>query len=235
MKRDFENSKYNIGYSHILISFFLAISLHVFAVEVEQQRSMYGGENRSKNPEFIAMDNSLIANATRTFGTREHASEGYVERGFDHYARDEFDKSMQRFNEAWLLNQENPYVYLGFALLLNKKKQSCEASNMFKLANEKGLKESGFLADYAYTASQCALLKEDNKRQELFNISNNLYNAAIQTSNQKLLAYVYHSWAKSYYLQKDLLKSQEMIEQSKNLGGTIEPSLIQALRTKKNN
>jgi hypothetical protein len=219
------------GKSLFIASLLLIISLQVSAEQSERSSPMYGGVNRSDNPEFITQNNSLIAKATRTFGTREYASEGYVEHGFDHYASGEFTKSMSRFNQAWLLNPDNPYVYLGFGLLLNKEKKSCEANKMFKLANEKGLKESGFLADYAYTSSQCALLKDENERQTLFNTSNNLYNVAIQTSNQRLLAYVYHSWAKSYYLQGNFLKSQEMIEQSKNLGGTIDSSLLQALKT----
>ncbi len=219
----------------INISFFFVISLHASAEEFEEQLPMYGNTDRSKNPDFVVQDNSLIAKATRSFGTREHASEGYVERGFEHYANKEFDKSMDRFNQAWLLNPENPYVYLGFGLLLNKEEQSCQANEMFKLANEKGLKENGFLADYAHTSSQCALLKKDNDRTALFNASNNLYSVAAQTSNQRLLAYVYHSWAKSYYLQENFIKSQEMIEQSKNLGGTIDNSLLQALRAKTSN
>ncbi len=219
----------------LIISFSLIVSLQALAEQTERPIPMYGQADRSNNPDFVAEDNSLIAKATRTFGTREHASEGYVERGFDNYANNKFDKSMVRFNQAWLLNQDNPYVYLGFGLLLDKEEQSCEASKMFRLANEKGLKESGFLADYAYTSSQCALLKDKNERQILFNTSNNLYNVAIQISNQRLLAYVYHSWAKSYYLQENFLKSQEMIEQSKNLGGTIDSSLLQALKTIINN
>lgn len=211
----------------LIVSLLLTISLYAFA---EQQLPLYGGIDRTQSPEFINQDNALIAKATRTFSTREHASEGYVEHGFDHYGNNEFDKSMNRFNQAWLLNPENPYAYLGFALLLNKQGQSCEAYKMFKLANEKGLNESGFLTDYAYTSSQCAILKENKEKQQLFEAANTLYGTASQTSNQKLLAYVYHSWAKSYFLQKNFLKSQEMIEQSKKSGGTIDVSLVEALK-----
>lgn len=217
----------------IKISFLLILSQQSFSETTEKQLPMYGGEDRSQNPEFIAQDNKLIAKATRTFGTREHASEGYVEHGFNHYSNNEFEQSMNRFNQAWLLNPENPYPYLGFALLMNKEEQPCEAYKMFKLANEKGLNESGFLADYAYTTSQCALLKESIEKQKLFDASNSLYEAATQTSNTKLLAYVYHSWAKSYYLQEDFIKVKEMIEQSKSLGGTIDNNLVEALKEKK--
>lgn len=216
----------------INISFFLLLSQQSFADATTKQLPMFGGEDRSQNPELIAQDNVLIAKATHTFGTREHASEGYVERGFEHYSNNEFDQSMNRFNQAWLLNPENPYVYLGFGLLLIKEDKSCVAFKMFKLANEKGLNESGFLADFAYTTSQCALLKKESERQELFKLSNNLHESATQTSNRRLLAYVYHSWAKAYLLQKDYIHTKEMIEQSNDLGGTIDESLLKALKEK---
>ncbi|MBL1142332.1 MAG: hypothetical protein D8M62_09845 [Proteobacteria bacterium] len=194
---------------------------------------MYGNKDRSQNQKLIAQDNEFIANATRTFGTREHASEGYVERGFNHYSNNKFDKSMSLFNQAWLLNPENPYVYLGFGLLLNKEERFCEAYEMFKLANKKGLIENGFLADYAYTTSQCAILKTESERQVLYTLSNNLHEMATQTSNKRLLAYIYHSWAKSWFLQENFVKTKEMIEQSKRLGGAIDDSLLKALREKK--
>jgi hypothetical protein len=214
-----------IGNLLINLSFFLLLTQQSFA-EVTTQLPMYGGEDRNQHSE-------LIAKATRTFGTREHASEGYVEHGFDHYSNNELDKSMNRFNQAWLLNPDNPYPYLGFALLMNKKEQPCEAYNMFKLANEKGLNESGFLADYAYTTSQCALLKEENEQQILFKLANKSHEAASQTSNKRLLAYVYHSWAKSYFIQNDLVKTKEMIEQSKNFGGKIDHDLLEAVKENK--
>ncbi len=213
----------------LLICLIILVSLNVFAENSDQQLPMYGDIGRSNDSEFVEQDKKLIAEATRIFGTREHASEGYVERAFEHYSNNEFDKSMSFFNQAWILNKENPFVYLGFGLLMNRKAKPCEAYDMFKQANEKGLKEEGFLADYAHTTSQCALLKEEDVKENLFIASNNLYKLAIQTPNKQLLAYVYHSWAKSCFLQKNFSKSLELLEQSKKLGGTIDSVFQQTL------
>lgn len=215
------NISINIGNVFIKVSCLLIISLPAFAEQSEQQTPMYN-----------ATDTSFMASAINSFGTREHASEGYVEHGFAHYSNNKFKKSMRRFNQAWLLEPDNPYAYAypGFGLLLQKKEQTCQTYKMFKLANDKGLKESGFLADYAYTSSQCASLKEAKEKQDLFNVANTLYKAATQTSNQRLLAYVYHSWAKSHILQKDLIKAQEMVDLSKSFGGSIDSSLLQSLK-----
>jgi hypothetical protein len=193
---------------------------------------MYGGEDRKNNPELSKKDNEFIVKATRSFSGREHAAEGYVERGFDMYSQNKSNKAMQRFNQAWLLNPNNPYAYLGFGLLLKDEKKSCKANAMFMQAHKKGLNESGFLADYAHTTTVCALTKENQLQKKLFSDTNDLYNLAIQTPNDALRAYVYHSWAKSYFLQKDFSNSLAMIEQSKKLGGKIDAALDQSLKEK---
>jgi hypothetical protein len=219
----------NILVKFLILGFVLIYSQHSFSEVTFDQQPMYADLDRDSSPEYISQDNDLIAKATRTFGTREHASEGYTEKGFDHYSNNEFDKSMKRFNQAWLLNPENPYPYLGFGLLMNVNKQSCKTYEMFKLANDKGLNENGFLADYAYASSQCALMKDESEQLELFNISNKLHEQASKTSSKRVLAYVYHSWAKSFFLQKEFNKTDELIELSKSLGGEIDKSLLKAM------
>lgn len=218
--------KYDLFSKLFLINITLFFSLHSFAEIVFEQQPMYGKTNNGEASSFNDQDINLIANAVQTFGTREHASEGYTEKGFDHYLNKEFNKSMNRFNQAWLLNPGNPYPYLGFALLMKESKQTCEAYEMFKIANEKGLEENGFLADYAYTTSQCAVLKEKTEQENLFKLSNQLHEKATQTQDKRLLAYVYHSWAKSFFLQNDIEKTNEMIDASKSLGGKIDTSLL---------
>lgn len=214
----------------ITFTYLLFISTLVLADTNNNYLPLYGDMDRSSNTELIKQDNAFIAKATQTFGTREHASEGYVERGFDLYSENKFDKSMQRFNQAWLLNNNNPHVYLGFGLLLNQKKQSCEAADMFKLAKEKGLKESGFLADYAYTITICAQSNTPEFKTVLFDESNRLFNLAIKTPNNNLKAYAYHTWAKSYFIQKEFSKSQAMLDQSRDLGGKIDATLEQSIK-----
>jgi len=193
---------------------------------------MYGGEDRSNDPELSEKDNTFIAKATRSFSSREHAAEGYVERGFDMYSQNKFDKAMQAFNQAWLLDPNNPYPYLGFGLMLKNEKKFCKTIAMFLQAHQKGLYENGFLADYAHATTRCALTRENQLQKKLFDDANILYNRAIQTPNNALRAYVYHSWAKSYFLQNDFSNSLAMIEQSKILGGKIDAALDQSLKEK---
>lgn len=214
------------------ISLYLFFSNTLFAETEYQHLPMYGGQDRTQDESLIEEDKAFIADATRTFSTKELAAEGYVERGFDLYSQNKLDRSMWRFNQAWLLDKNNYYVYLGFGLLLNKKEHPCQATRMFKLANEKGLKENGFLADYAYTSTECALIKEEDERQQLFVLSNTLHEQATQTVNEPLRAYVYHSWGKSYFLQRNYEAARSMLEKSKQLGGSIDSSLARSLEKK---
>ena len=217
----------------LLINFALFFSQPLYAEVIYEQQPMYEKHKNSESTAFTDENEGLLDKAIRTFGTKEHASEGYTEKGFDHYSNNEFNKSMKRFNQAWLLNPNNPYPYLGFALLMNVNKQSCDAYDMFKLANEKGIKENGFLADYAYTTSQCAVTKDKDEKERLFKRSNDLHEQATQTPNKRLLAYVYHSWAKSYFLQENIDKTNEMIDASKSLGGKIDASLLEQVENYK--
>lgn len=215
----------------------LFISIPVLADENSNSQlfQLYSDMDRSHKPELIEQDNVFMAKATHTFGTREHAAEGYIERGFDLYGEDKLIESMERFNQAWLLDKDNPYVYLGYGLIFKKNKQSCNATKQFQLANEKGLKESGFIADYAYTLTECALSKEKEQQTDLFQQSNNLHKHAIETQNKPLRAYVYHSWAKSFFLQGNYLKSQDMLEQSKILNGKNDVALEKSIQEKLQN
>ncbi len=193
---------------------------------------MYGGEDRKNNPALLKKDNEFIVKTTRSFSSRKHAAEGYVERGFQMYSQNKFDDAMQRFNQAWLLNPDNAYIYLGYGLLYNNEKKPCKAMAMFMQAHKQGLIESGFLADYAYTTTNCALTKKTPLQKELFSEANDLHDRARQTPNKALQAYAYHSWAKSYFLQNNFFSSQVMLKQSNNLGGQTDMKLEQSLKEK---
>lgn len=211
-------------------SFFLIFTSSSLASTDSSLLPMYGGEDRKNNVAILKKDNEFIVKTTQSFSSREHAAEGYVERGFEMYSQKKFDKAMQRFNQAWLLNPDNAYVYLGYGLLYNNEKKSCKAVTMFMQAHKKGLNENGFLSDYAYTTTNCALTKEKQLQNELFSDANDLHKQSSRSPNKALQAYAYHSWAKSYFLQNDFSNSQKMLDQSKNLGGNTDVQFEQSLK-----
>ena len=208
------------------ISLFILMSISTKAEVESKYLPMFGGEDRTRNSD----DMQFIYEATLTFNNRRDASEGYVERGFDLYSENKFDKSIARFNQAWLLNPNNPNVYLGFGLVLDKQNKPCQAASMFKTANEKGLEQSGFFADYAHINSVCALTKKQKEKEQLLSYSEQLYQKAIDTPNRRFQAYAYQNWAKTYVLQKKYLLANDKLMQAKQLGGIINNDLLENIQ-----
>ncbi len=95
---------------------------------------MYG--NIEKPPHIIATDEQFIQSATGNGQiTKEEASMymTYVG-GWGYFFTEEYDMSMKRFNQAWLLNPENYHVYWGFGRLLEKQNKNNEAKEMYEKA-----------------------------------------------------------------------------------------------------
>ncbi|MEQ8428193.1 MAG: hypothetical protein RIC91_10215 [Gammaproteobacteria bacterium] len=216
----------DIKYFIVLIAC-LSTSLPLFA---QDDQPMYGGMNRSGDKELAMQDARFIAEATNTFGTREHASIGYVDSGFEAHLNDKNKLAMQRFNEAWLLNPDNPYVYVGFGVLYKKQDQFCDAMQMFDLAANKDLADAGFLADYALIISQCANTANNQSRDSLFAKAISVYQQAEETPNPRVLAYVYQSWAESSLLKNDIEHARLMLDEATALGATIKPELQDAIK-----
>jgi tetratricopeptide (TPR) repeat protein len=95
---------------------------------------MYGGIDRSKVPKLKAGDEKFISDVTAHFGSREKASVVWINQGYRFYRQDQIGMAMRRFNQAWLLNPNNPDVYAGFAAVLHDQKKSCDAMKMMEKA-----------------------------------------------------------------------------------------------------
>ena len=217
-----------------LLFFTVLFSQITLATEANKTLPMYGGMDRTADPELVKQDTIFIAGATRTFGTREHASTGYVDSGFDFFLEKKYDLAMTRFNEAWLLDPENPYVYLGFGSVLKSKQQHCKAMEMFNLAGEKGLDEPRFLADHAFEINQCIVSGQANQVDLLVSKANSLYEQAIQTPNPNHRAYAYQMWARSALLNEDFNLAKERVKEAQQLGANIDQSLLQEINNAAN-
>ena len=78
---------------------------------------MYGGMDRAAAAELQASDKKLIVDATQAFGSADKASKAWVSQGYRFYQADQLGMAMRRFNQAWLLNPDNPEVYTGLSLI----------------------------------------------------------------------------------------------------------------------
>lgn len=100
---------------------------------------LYGGLDRFAQPVLAAADRKLIEKVENEFGSRRSGSLAFMQAGLDGYRQDEYAESMRRYNQAWLLDPENPDVYLGFALIYHDHLWASEAAHWVEIALEHGL------------------------------------------------------------------------------------------------
>lgn len=161
---------------------------------------MYGGMDRSA-PAVRAADDKLVADATSAFGSRANAAQAWVEQGFRFYQADQLGMATRRFNQAWLMNPDNPGVYTGFAAVLHDQNRFCDAMKMMEQAlTLKPPSFQGIYADAGRIAARCAA--QDTtltgpERAAMIARSDALYRNGERVEPDK--AYLYNSWATAYY------------------------------------
>ena len=119
------------------------------------QVPMYGSMDRTSVSSLKAADEKLVRDATSAFGSRQRASEAWVDQGFRYYGKDELANAMRRFNQGWLLNPDNPDVYWGFMAVLQDRGQSCEAAKMADQAIKHGVYQPSFFSDAGQVYTRC--------------------------------------------------------------------------------
>jgi Tfp pilus assembly protein PilF len=195
---------------------------------------MYGGMDRSAVPELQAGDEKFISEVTQQFGSREDASNIWVERGYKLYMEDKLGMAMRRFNQAWLLNPKNPNVFAGFGSVLHDRGKDCEAMIM----EEKALSLNpttnlGVYPDAGMIVSLCAVNSQSlsaDEKTKLITRSEEIYKDAIKIESNK--QYVYNSWGYTYYWRKQFHEALGMFEQQQLAGGSPDKNLMHVLRKK---
>jgi len=111
---------------------------------------MYGGMERDERLLTAAGDAAFVAAVTKEFGSREAASQRWVEQGIRFYRVDEYEKAMMRFNQAWLLDDTNAGIYHGYAVVYQDHGSYLEAGQFAEQALEIGLADPRYRADCVY-------------------------------------------------------------------------------------
>jgi tetratricopeptide (TPR) repeat protein len=201
---------------------------------IPSELPMYGGLDRQAIPETKAIDDALIEGTMKEFGSREAASERFVEQGFRYYFQDDLSTAMKRFNQGWLLNPSNPNVFHGFAAVLNDQENHCEARKMIQRALELGLaKTGGNLADAGRATTLCAMLDKSLSRDTkagYLKVAYNYYVDALKISPNS--AYVYGSWATASYWMGDYAAAWKYVKKERELGGKPGARFLQLLSEK---
>lgn len=212
----------------------LWFSSQVIAVEQPiDQIPMYGGQNRNANPTLRAADEKLIEDSTRYSGSREKASGAFVENGFAYYARDDLTNAMRRFNQAWLLDPNNPEVYFGFGVVLHDKGMNCAASAQLDKAASFGRYVQGLTPDAARLLVLCA--NEDKSlteeaRAAMYSRSDLLYTEALAKEPNK--GYVHASRATAMYWRGNYSEAWAEVALARANGGRLPEKFLTVLSQK---
>jgi tetratricopeptide (TPR) repeat protein len=95
---------------------------------------MYG--NATKCKQQLESDKEFLAFCDSAYFSRKEASASHVDFGWMYFYDKDFDTSIKRFNQAWLLDSTNADVYWGFGVILGERKQYEESIEMLESSLE---------------------------------------------------------------------------------------------------
>lgn len=158
---------------------------------------MYG--EVKKCPQQIQSDNQFIEEAEKQFKNKKEASEYYASKGWEYFYKDDLDTSMKRFNQAWLLDNENPNAFWGFGIISGKKKEY--EKSVIYLQKSIALNPNNGKVFYCAATSYGQIFMEKNDKKFLDLAIQNLNKAVkIEPKNGSYYAQLANSYA--YYSQK---------------------------------
>lgn len=191
---------------------------------------MYGGMNRASEPALHAADGKFIAEVTSHYGSREKASSVWVEQGFVFYRQNNNSMAMRRFNQAWLLNPNNPEVYTGFASVLFDQGKFCDATSMVEKGLSVGRFQDGYLPDAGLALVGCAMQgAAADRKTSLINRSEELFAQAAASSSAPK-DYTLTNWARAKYAQQDYRGAWAKVsELRRTTGKDVSPEFLGAL------
>lgn len=94
---------------------------------------MYGDPDKPRN--LSKGDAAFIASIEKAGHTRQEVSKDAVYNGWISFRKGDYKGAIKRFNQAWLLDQENADAYHGFAVIsAQRDNKPSAAENFFRMA-----------------------------------------------------------------------------------------------------
>lgn len=124
----------------LLISVFFSLQVQA---QCDNLKPMYG-DNCVKNAKQRKADDQFRKAVIKQNGTADSAAKVHVLLGWRYFYNRDAATAMKRFNQAWLLNPQNPDVYFGFGHLTRYAfaKDAAEAEKYYRLGRERDPKRT---------------------------------------------------------------------------------------------
>lgn len=195
---------------------------------------MYGPMDRNNYLLLKWGDEKLIADTTAAYGSRHAASEAFVAVAWKHLESDDLENAIRRFNQAWLLEPENPDVYWGFVSVLYLRSEYCEGVRLAELAAAHGPVTPKVVAVTALVYSGCGQRRSWSgadptayyaRCEEL--LAQGLADPAVPREN------ILQAAARHYYIRGDYAASwAKVVEYRKVIGRDLDFAFVERLRAK---
>jgi len=160
---------------------------------------MFGHVKKCK--EQIDSDNDFLKQSDKQFKNRKDAAKFHVEKGWEYFYKNQFETSMMRFNQAWLLDSLNADIYWGYGNILGLSNRNFKESLVYL---EKSLKMNPNNTRVWESASTSyGQLFYETKDINLLNTSIDYLKTSIKLEPNNARAYGQLTASYSYYMQKD--------------------------------
>ncbi len=189
---------------------------------------MFGGVTKSETQ--IEADSSFIAEATRIAGGREKAAEEFVKKGWQAFlGKRDPETAMMRFNQAWLLDPQNPGVYWGFGVVSGAMRNIDKSVEMLRKAAEMLPDNARLLVDLGFSLTILSGgMSEENSAKTAMAEALTCFGRAekLEPGYEPL----YSNWAVALFLRRDYAGAWEKVAKAQRLGGsTLSRKFLQDL------
>ena len=181
------------------------------------ERAMYGKAN--KNERQLAADAAFISEMLAKFGSREEGSRTSSDAGWEAFNRGEYSLAMSRFNQAWLLDENNPQAYWGFGLVLLRKQKYKQGLQMLEDASMRAPENARLISDLAHEYSRQGKgygTMGGAKKNRLLGEANKLFAKACELEPDN--AKIYTNWAISRFYHRDYQDAWRKVTKVRALG-----------------
>ena len=194
---------------------------------------MYG-QPEIERPEFWKRaDDDFIKNAVGLFkGDREKASKAWAQEANNYFMKGDLDYAMRRYNQSWLLNENNYQPYWGFGQVMIMRGNSDEAIKYYERAKtliNDDYQKPALLTDLgiAYSRKAKDITNDQELRSKYFALANNYFRQSSEMDNT--YATVWEVWANSLYHEGRYKECWEKVKKADSMGTRINPKFREKL------
>ena len=200
------------------------------------------GVNQSDNemPMYNGTRSPLLAEASQGEQSQYRAkSRELSQLGWEYFYKDDRRTAIKRFNQAWLLDPENPGAWWGFGAIMgirgeeNNSPGYCrDGIKYLEKALELSNEDPKIKVDLAIAHTKCGQLcilvdgNDVNARKE-FNVANEMFEQVKKAVPD--FPPLWLNWAYLKYYEKDYAVSGQYLDKARHLGVEVPKKFVQAL------